>query len=339
MSWVSDRQVDFQETAANNEFMRGIVILSIFDWWYHSHGHSDIQLAHAFSKRMPVVFLNSIGMRFPRPGAATAPLRRITRKLRSAVHFLKIVGPANNIAVFTPIALPVYSGILGKANASLIVLQLRHILHRMDITNTTILITVPTYAEVAIKLRGGALIYNRTDLHSAFDGVNQVTVRRYEELLFRKSDVVLYANERLYALEKTEIAGRAVLIGHGIDAKAFSVGGPIAPELKDVARPRVGFFGELRKRSIDFDLIASVARRCPSIQFILGGTQLDDLGELREIPNIHILGPCPHCYMPARWRALDAAILPYRRSAWQEASEPIKLNEILAMGLSTTLTE
>ena len=105
--------------------MRGVVILSIFDWWYHSHGHSDMQLALAFSRRMPVLFVNSIGMRFPRPRTATAPMRRIARKLRSATRLLKFAGPSLNIAVLTPVGLPIYSGSLGRFNAASIQSQIR----------------------------------------------------------------------------------------------------------------------------------------------------------------------------------------------------------------------
>jgi hypothetical protein len=37
--------------------------------------------------------------------------------------------------------------------------------------------------------------------------------------------------------------------------------------------------------------------------------------------------------MPARWRSVDAAFLPYKATRWTEACEPIKLNEIIATGL------
>ena len=163
-------------------------------------------------------------------------------------------------------------------------------------------------------------------------------VRECEKLLFLRADAVLFANEHLFQAEKNKIARRAVLIGHGVDAGLFTPAGPIAPELTDLPRPRVGFFGELRDRAVDFGLIADVAQLCPSINFVLGGTQLDNLGQLSELPNMRILPSCPHHEMPARWRALDAAILPYKLTAWQEASEPIKLNEILAMGLNAVAT-
>jgi glycosyltransferase involved in cell wall biosynthesis len=313
--------------------MDGVVILSIFDWWYHSHGHSDFQLARAFAaEKLPVLFVNSIGMRLPRRGTATAPLRRIGRKLRSMARVLRFPEPGLELAVATPIALPFYTGVLARLNMRAVELQIRRCMAFMRIKHPLVIITVPTFAPVALALPRRALFYNRSDLHSAFSGADKHMLRSYENSLFHRSDIVLYASQQLFQSEADRVK-RAVWIGHGIDAALFTPEGRIAPEIDKLPGPRVGFFGDLRARSVDFDLIAEVAQLCPEVHFVLGGTQLDDLRSLRSLGNVHILAACPHQEMPARWRGLDAAILPYRLSSWMMAGEPIKLNEILAMGL------
>jgi glycosyltransferase involved in cell wall biosynthesis len=312
--------------------MDGVVILSIFDWWYHSHGHSDIQLAHAFAKRFPVLFVNSIGMRAPRRGTATAPLRRIGRKLRSMARPLQFPDPNEKLAVASPIAWPAYSGIAGRINIAAVQVQVRNFLAKLNIQNPIVVVTVPTYAPVALGLPRKALFYNRSDLHSSFPGANERMLRGYEDRLFCHADAILYASEQLFRSE-VALVKRAVLVGHGIDNGLFTPEGEVAPEIDHLQRPRVGFFGELRGRSVDFALISAVARLCPSIQFVLGGAQLDDVRELASLANVRILLPCAHADMPARWRGVDAAILPYKQSPWLNASEPVKLNEVLAMGL------
>jgi UDP-galactopyranose mutase len=196
-----------------------------------------------------------------------------------------------------------------------------------------IIVTVPTFAKVALALNHESVIYYRSDRHSAFVGADSGMIRANEDLLFENADAVLYSNERLFETERGRLDGRAHLIGHGIDTSLFSPEGPLAPELSHLPRPRVGFFGDLRARSVDFPLVAETAALRPNVQFVLGGTQLDDLGCLGNLANVHIVPACEHDQMPARWRSLDAAILPYQRTAWQEASEPIKLNEIFAVGL------
>jgi glycosyltransferase involved in cell wall biosynthesis len=201
-----------------------------------------------------------------------------------------------------------------------------------------IFVTVPTFANVALSLKRSGLVYLRSDLHSAYPGANGDLLRRCEERLFSHADLILYSNVQLFRTEKGRLGDRAHYIGHGVDVAEFTAKGPPAPELAKVLRPLVGFFGELRERSVDFDLIGAVADLCPEIQFVLGGIQLDDISRLASRPNIHVVGVCPHEEMPARWRSLDLAILPYKHNSWLEVSEPVKLGEILATGIKAVGT-
>ncbi len=272
-------------------------------------------------------------MRFPRKGTVSAPTAGIVRKIRSAARRLQFPDSTlPNLAVATPVSFPIYSGPFGRLNTSLVAFQVRRFCSRAGISKAIVLVTIPTYASVAMNLPSEALFYNRSDLHSAFEGIDVEFVREREEMLLKGADAVLYASDFLFRAEQCRVK-HGILIGHGVDTALFRPEGGASKELDDLPHPRVAFFGELRERSVDFDLVASVARLCPSTQFVLGGAQLDDLGQLRSIANVRLLGPCPHHEMPARWRAVDAAILPYKQNAWLRASEPVKLNEILAMGL------
>jgi glycosyltransferase involved in cell wall biosynthesis len=292
-----------------------------------------MQLARAFARYVPVLFVNSIGMRPPRRSTVSAPITRIVRKLKSAARRLQFPDSTlPNLAVATPASLPIYSGSLGKANISLVESQVRRFCSRARIPKAIVIVSIPTYAPVAMNLPREALFYKRFDLHSAFVGIDVDLIREREQMLFQGADAVLYANDSLFRAEQYR-GKRAILIGQGVDTALFKPDGLASKELEDLPHPRVGFFGELRERSVDFDLIVSVARLCPSIQFVLGGAQLDDLGQLRSLINVRLIPPCPHHEMPGRWRAVDAAILPYKQNAWLRASEPIKLNEILAMGI------
>jgi hypothetical protein len=250
----------------------------------------------------------------------------------AAVDESQFPDPKKKLAVASPIAWPAYSGIAGRLNVVAAQFQIRNFLARLNIENPIVVVTVPTYAPVALGLPRKALFYNRSDLHSSFPGANERMLRGYEARLFCHADAILYASEQLFRSE-VALVKRAVLVGHGIDDSLFTPEGEVAPEIDHLPRPRVGFFGELRGRSVDFALICAAARLCPSIQFVLGGTQLDDLSELTQLANVRLLPPCAHAEMPARWRGLDAAILPYKQSPWLNASEPVKLNEIFAMGL------
>jgi len=294
-----------------------------------------MQIARAFAERGPVLFVNSIGMRFPAPGSSGAPLRRIGRKLRSVVRTTARPIAGVDLSVYTPIFWPAYSGLPGRLNDWALRTQISRVSRRLGFHRPLVIITLPTFAELALSLERSALLYNRSDRHSDFRYCDRDLVAAKEDLLFRKADAVIYASRHLYATEAGRATSRAACIGHGVDLERFSPVGEIAPEIAALPGPRVGFFGDLRVHAIDFELIEAVARALPGVQFVLGGAQLDDISALRRLPNVHLFEHCPHEEMPARWRALDVAILPYRISPWQEASEPIKLNEIAALGLPT----
>ena len=309
----------------------GAVLFSIFDWWYSSHGHSDIQLAKAMSRETPVLFVNSIGMRLPRAENSTAPQKRIVRKLKSMTRRTAEVAPL--LLVQTPIALPLYHGPGEAVVRRLVVEQVRRTLSKQKVNHPTVFVTVPTFARIALSIPQRSLVYLRSDRHSAYPGIDQALVRGYEQLLFEQADVVAYSNRRLFELEAPGLGGKARYIGHGVDTSRFSPLGDQDSRIMALPRPLVGFFGELRERSIDFPLIAQVARRLPDVHFVLGGPRLEEAAELNPYANVHIVDACPHEEMPARWRSIDIAMLPYRRSAWQDVCEPIKLVEILATGL------
>jgi len=51
--------------------------------------------------------------------------------------------------------------------------------------------------------------------------------------------------------------------------------------MDELPRPRAGFFGNLRARSVDFDLIAAVARCCVEKSFSLTGQEPNALHPVR----------------------------------------------------------
>ena len=61
----------------------GIICFGGEDWWYHNRGHYDMQMMGRLSEHMPVLYVNSIGMRTPSPTEGRMFLHRVRRKLRS----------------------------------------------------------------------------------------------------------------------------------------------------------------------------------------------------------------------------------------------------------------
>jgi O-antigen biosynthesis protein len=56
------------------------------------------------------------------------------------------------------------------------------------------------------------------------------------------------------------------------------------------------------------------------------------LGALAGLPNVHRLGPRPHAALPAYLAAADACLIPFARSPFTDAVNPVKVYEYLATG-------
>ena len=108
-------------------------------------------------------------------------------------------------------------------------------------------------------------------------------------------------------------------------------------DLAAIPRPRIGFIGLIRSW-VDLELIAAVARRRSSWQFVMIGDSTEDLAPCRDLPNVHFLGNRPYGTLPAYCCGLDAAIIPFRLNDLTRAVNPIKLREYLSAGLPVVST-
>ena len=83
-----------------------VICFAGVDWWYHNRGHSECQIMRRLAKRVPVVWVNSIGMRFPTKGKTELPWRRYLRKAKSTLKGLR--RDESGMWVFSPLFLPIY---------------------------------------------------------------------------------------------------------------------------------------------------------------------------------------------------------------------------------------
>jgi UDP-galactopyranose mutase len=161
-----------------------------------------------------------------------------------------------------------------------------------------------------------------------------------ETRLFPEAHLVFVTSERVRA-RAAAVRPQVDVFPVGVDLPLFERvrdgNGPPPPDLAALARPMVGFVGEV-KRSIDEALLIEVAARMPHASFVLVGPVGIDASRLARCPNMRLLGPRPHALVPHYLKAFDVAIIPYRLTSATEAIYPAKLNEYLAMGLPVVAT-
>ncbi len=313
----------------------GVVCFGGEDWWYHNRGHYDMQMMRELSARVPILYINSIGMRVPRPGEGKMFLKRVKRKLASLRRGL--VRVRENFSVLSPVAAP--GGKAAKLNPVLLPAQVRAAARKAGIHRPLIWINCPPGAQALDGLRHAGLVYQRTDRYEEFTGVDPERIRAYDQRLKREADLTLFCSGLLHA-EEAQQCRRALFIDHGVDYDRFLQAGLAAerdpdaadpPDIRDIPRPRVGFIGGIDAHTFDPPLFVEVAKALPDVHFFLvGGCSLP--ADWCPLPNVRQLGQRDYADVPAYMAAADVLIMPWNQSEWIRACNPVKLKEYLAVG-------
>jgi glycosyltransferase involved in cell wall biosynthesis len=318
----------------NERVCDGVICFGGADWWYHNHGHYDLQMMRELSRLMPVLYVNSIGVRVPKLTEGSMFVKRVARKLKSFRRGVVNIRP--NFTVMSPIVVP---GPLGMAvSKRMLAPQVRGAARRLGITRPLVWITTPPAAEAVEGLRPAAVVYERTDRWEEFPQANADQIRAYDRLMKSRADATLYAASILFE-EEGPTCRHAVYVDHGVDFETFAKADALEcpKDVGPLARPRVGFVGGIDDHTFDPPLFLEVARQLPGFQFYLVGSCSLPEGWC-TLPNVHLLGRRPYEQVPAYMAAADVLIMPWRDNEWIRACNPVKLKEYLAVGRPVVTT-
>ncbi len=306
------------------------IICFAHDW--QGDPTSKTHIMRILSEKNRILWVNSIGMR--RPTVSSRDARRIVAKLRQLRQGLVRVNP--NLHVASPLVLPL-PGMPGvdRLNTSLLTAAIRSYARRAGLTRPILWTFLPNTIGLVGKLGESRVIYHCVDEYSAFAGVPREALRRMEEALVRRADLVLASSETL-ADERRRWNPRTHFVSHGVDvshfARALDAGLAPPPDAAGLGRPVIGFFG-LIAEWVDLELIGEIARRRPAWTVVMIGKANVGTSALHALPNVRLLGQKPYAALPAYCRAFDVGIIPFRIDALTMRANPLKLREYLAAGL------
>lgn len=308
----------------------GIICIGGSDWWYHNRGHFDFQVMRRFARTLPVLYVNSLGVRMPGAAKPGQFAEKIQRKLQSLAR--GVVNVENNFWVFSPFNIPGQTGktITGFALAP----QIRIAARRAGITKPLLWMHCPAGADLISDLQPVSVVMQRTDRFEAFPEGDPVLLTEQVVKIKQAAELVVYCAPHLMA-EETGQVHRQLLVTHGVDVATFvAEGSKRAPGPSDVAviaKPRVGFIGGIDAHTFDPELFVAVARQMPAVNFVMiGGCSLPE--GWCDLPNVRFLGRKPYDIIARYMAAMDVLIMPWNKSDWIQACNPIKMKEYLAVG-------
>jgi GT2 family glycosyltransferase/glycosyltransferase involved in cell wall biosynthesis len=195
----------------------------------------------------------------------------------------------------------------------------------------------PSWFSLAEQLRdryGWPMIYDCMDDHAGFSTVS-AEVAAGERRLLTEADLTIASSQILY--DKACIKSRrAVMARNACDydhfAQEFGQSSAPTQELKQC--PIIGYFGAISDW-FDFDLMTELARSRPDWHFQLIGrvdSMLVDNSPLMKLPNVEFLGEQPNSDLPRMIAHWDCGLIPFKRTPLTEATNPVKVYEMLAAG-------
>ena len=304
----------------------GYVCFSAQDPGHHGRPRSDIQLMRRVAERRTVLFVENSGrrMRFAGPRLHT-PLPEVP-----------------GFHVLTPVRLPFDGSRLGgTVNAWAVRAQVARAGRRLGIDQPVVVATTPTAWEAVRRLPRRSLVFIRSDKHSPFDEVDRAYIGSLEQAFLEEADHVLYVSYELLSEEAETAGNRSHFLDHGVDLELFRPR-PAAEQpadVRDIPRPRIGFFGGQDDHTIDFDLLEQLAVELPDAQLVLIGDAAGGMSRLDGLPNVHRLGRRPYEDLPRYGSGFDVALMPWLDNDRIRHFNPVELKEYLALGLPVVSTD
>jgi len=188
-----------------------------------------------------------------------------------------------------------------------------------------------------------AVIYDCMDELSAFKGA-PLALQTLEQDLFKKADLVFTGGRSLHAVKQKQHSD-VHCFPSSIDCEHFKTARTLEEEpddQRDIAHPRLGFFGVIDER-FDIQLLDEVATRRSDWNFVLLGPVVKiDPETLPKHDNIHYLGGKSYQDLPQYIAGWDVALLLFANNEATKFISPTKTPEYLAAGkpvVSTPITD
>lgn len=307
--------------------------LVVFGEDWGRHPSSTQHLVRRLAADRQVVWVNSIGLRRPRPNGPD--LMRVASKLLQRPRTAsRGVNPPEGMSIVPPMAVSwPGSSLAAAANRHVVGWQVRRVMAQRNMRRPILWTSLPSAMPLVGSLGERAVVYYCGDDFGSLAGVDHEPVVAMERALVDRADLIIAASERL---AQRLPASRTLLLPHGADVDLFRRPVKRARDLPEKG-PIAGFYGSISDW-IDVRLLADTAARLVDWTFVMIGDIRTDVTALRALPNVKFVGSRTHDVLPSYAQHWTVSLLPFRDCPQIQACNPLKLREYLATGTAIAST-
>ena len=299
--------------------------------WAAENRTSSHHIASRLAGQVDLLYVDSPGMRAPT--GSRRDLSRIWRKIAQAFQKPQRVEPGLWRCTVPQLPWHHVPGV-PWLNKQVGAWAVRRAMRHARLQNPILWFVVPHPAMMVDAIDHRLLIYYCIDDYAAHPGVDVARISACDALLTQRADHVFVAPPALLE-KKQQMNANTSYAPHGVDVDLFAraqAPQTVVPALAQIlSKPVIGYFGLLAPWT-DIELLVWLAQQRPQWSFLLVGHASADISALRQLPNVHLVGPQPYQTLPEWAKAFDVAIIPYRQNQQVRNANPLKLREYLATG-------
>ncbi len=320
-----------------------IILFSTADWdnpfWTNKQ-----HMAKIFEENgHRVIYIDSLGLR--RPTATTKDFSRILKRFKSLIKPYSRV--SRQIWRVSPFILPFHNNkSVSFFNKWFLFMVIRILSFSLDFKKVVVWTYSPVTDDIVDLFNKSLLVYHCVDDLRASPGMDAQMIERRENSLVKKSNFVFTTSQALYD-RLLPLNEKTYYFNNVCDYKHFSKAAKETFEepddLQSIKRPRILFIGALSSYKVDFELIAYIAQSKPDWEWILigeigEGEPLTNIDLLKNLGNIHFLGPKSYHELPIYLQHSDVTVIPARINQYTDSMFPMKFFEYLSAGKQVVTT-
>jgi len=278
-----------------------------------------------------IYWVGSLGLR--RPQINFSDIKRAMQKILKVLFKSGKNNVVNEITpnLIFPFVIPFHDfKIIRLFNTFLISRAVKKVLARHDASNPILITSAPITDQLIGKLQESCAFYYCVDDYSSMEGAFK-SIPELEKKLVEKVDGVFAVSDFLFQTRKSS-KGKTFFAPQGVETDHFKKTNQLAPQVKDIKKPVIGFFG-LISEWIDLDVIYDCVKYYPDYSFLLIGKTVRDLSRFYDCKNFTYLGAIDYKELLKYASVFDVGLIPFELNEVSIASNPLKLLEYFSLGI------